>query len=115
MNWFPEAFLGVLLVNQMDHAEVCKLILQIVCLLPLWLTRSRIFFSLQKNGAEFTWRTNLVCPPPEEQCSYSDGSNLYDLRLLTSRTRSWQYEHNGDRYLVIIDPSPKWRPKIQIS
>ena len=52
-----------------------------------------IFFLLQKYGAEFTWRTSLVCPP-YEVCSYGP----YDLGLLSSRTRSWNYTHNGDRY-----------------
>ena len=64
--------------------------------------QSPYFYFAQNYGADFTWRTHLVCPPAEEECSYSDGGKSYDLRLLTSRTRSWYYEHNKDRYLERI-------------
>ena len=65
---------------------------------PLY--KGSFFFFEQKDNTVFAWRTSLVCPPLEEECSFSDGSNNYNLQLLTSRTRSWYYEHNKDRYLL---------------
>ncbi|KAL9969231.1 hypothetical protein ACROYT_G021424 [Oculina patagonica] len=53
-------------------------------------------------GADFAWRTSLVCPPKERECSYTDGSSNYNLQLLTSRTQSWHYEHNKDRFWINI-------------
>ena len=66
-----------------------------------------LFFFRQKDGAIFAWKTSLVCPPLEEECSYVDGNSNYNLQLLTSRTRSWCYEHNKDRYLVLLTSS-RW-------
>ena len=64
-----------------------------------------MFFFQQKDGTIFAWKTSLVCPPLEEECSFVDGNSVYNLQLLTSRTRSWDYKHNKDRYLGLLTSS----------
>ncbi|PFX34190.1 Cation-independent mannose-6-phosphate receptor [Stylophora pistillata] len=59
--------------------------------------------SYGKNGADFIFRTSLVCPPLERECSYTYSGNTYDLQLLTSRTGSWNYtSRNKDRFWINI-------------
>lgn len=66
--------------------------------------------SATKSKAEFTWRTSLVCPP-FEVCVYDNGSSSYNLGLLSSRTRSWNYVHKGDRFWINICRGIKDGPK----
>lgn len=51
----------------------------------------------ETRGCEvtFEWKTKVVCPPKKMECKFIHGHKTYDLRLLSSLTGSWFFDHEG--------------------
>ncbi|KAM4694239.1 cation-independent mannose-6-phosphate receptor [Discoglossus pictus] len=48
----------------------------------------------------FEWRTNVVCLPRRMECKFIHNRKTYDLRMLSSMTGSWNFDHDGSGYYI---------------
>eukprot|EP00062_Callorhinchus_milii_P000078 gi/632935035/ref/XP_007887464.1/ PREDICTED: cation-independent mannose-6-phosphate receptor [Callorhinchus milii] len=48
----------------------------------------------------FEWKTSAVCPPKRMECKIIYNHKIYDLRMLSSLTGSWQFAYRGDAFYI---------------
>ncbi|XP_059555884.1 cation-independent mannose-6-phosphate receptor isoform X3 [Myotis daubentonii] len=62
--------------------------------------RPQVFSETRGCEVTFEWKTKVVCPPKKMECKFIQGHKTYDLRLLSSLTGSWFFDHEGTSYYV---------------
>ncbi|XP_014304449.1 LOW QUALITY PROTEIN: cation-independent mannose-6-phosphate receptor [Myotis lucifugus] len=62
--------------------------------------RPQVFSETRGCEVTFEWKTKVVCPPKKMECKFIQGHKTYDLRLLSSLTGSWFFDHEGASYYI---------------
>nr|XP_033791685.1 cation-independent mannose-6-phosphate receptor [Geotrypetes seraphini] len=48
----------------------------------------------------FEWKTQAICFPKKTTCRFNQNHKTYDLRPLSSLTKSWIFDHDGSKYYL---------------
>ncbi|XP_060061207.1 cation-independent mannose-6-phosphate receptor isoform X2 [Erinaceus europaeus] len=62
--------------------------------------RPQVYSEIRGCQVTFEWRTKVVCPPEKMECKFVQKHKTFDLRLLSSLTSSWFFNHRGAWYYI---------------